>query len=34
MGVPGTRADTADAFATAVERALSEPGPALIEALL
>ncbi|HEY5657222.1 MAG TPA: acetolactate synthase large subunit [Myxococcota bacterium] len=34
MGVPGTRADTADAFAEALERALREPGPALIEALL
>ncbi len=34
MGVPGTRADTAEAFATAVERALGEPGPALIEALV
>jgi acetolactate synthase-1/2/3 large subunit len=34
MGVPGMRADTADAFATALDRALSEPGPALIEALV
>jgi acetolactate synthase-1/2/3 large subunit len=34
MGVPGARADTGDAFATAFERALGEPGPALIEALL
>jgi acetolactate synthase-1/2/3 large subunit len=34
MGVPGTRVDTADAFADAAARALSEPGPALIEALV
>jgi acetolactate synthase-1/2/3 large subunit len=34
MGVPGTRADTAEGFADAAARALSEPGPALIEALV
>jgi acetolactate synthase-1/2/3 large subunit len=34
LGVPGTRAETTDTFATALERALSEPGPALIEAIL
>jgi acetolactate synthase-1/2/3 large subunit len=34
LGVPGTRADTADGFCAAFERALGEPGPALIEAVL
>jgi acetolactate synthase-1/2/3 large subunit len=34
LGVPGTRVETADAFAQALARAFAEPGPALIEALL
>jgi acetolactate synthase-1/2/3 large subunit len=34
LGVPGRRADSADAFCDAFERALAEPGPALIEAVL
>ncbi len=34
MGVPAERAETADAFCTAFERALAEPGPSLIEAVL
>ena len=34
LGVPGTRAETADAFYEAFARALAEPGPVLIEALL
>jgi len=34
LGVPGTRADSVDSFCAAFERALSEPGPALIEAVL
>jgi len=34
LGVPGTRADTADGFCDAFARALAEPGPALIEAVL
>ncbi|MCP3936149.1 MAG: acetolactate synthase large subunit [Actinomycetia bacterium] len=34
MGVPSTRATTADAFAAAYSRANSEPGPHLIEAML
>jgi len=34
QGVPGTRAESAEAFADALRRALAEPGPALIEAVL
>jgi acetolactate synthase-1/2/3 large subunit len=34
LGVPGTRADTADDLAKALARAFAEPGPALIEAVL
>ena len=34
MGVPGARADTAEAFIAAFRRALAEPGPCLIEAVL
>jgi len=34
LGVPGRRAQSADAFADALARALAEPGPSLIEALL
>lgn len=34
LGVPGTRADTAEGFCDAFARALAEPGPALIEAVL
>ncbi|MDH3519439.1 MAG: acetolactate synthase large subunit [Myxococcales bacterium] len=34
MGLPGVRTETADAFAAALERALAEPGPVLIEAVL
>jgi acetolactate synthase-1/2/3 large subunit len=34
MGVPGTRVDTAEAFADAFRRAIAAPGPKLIEALL
>ena len=34
MGVPGVRVDSADALVRALERALAEPGPALIEALI
>ncbi|MCP4223619.1 MAG: acetolactate synthase large subunit, partial [Actinomycetia bacterium] len=34
MGVPATRATTADEFAIAYTRANSEPGPHLIEAML
>jgi acetolactate synthase I/II/III large subunit len=34
MGVPGVRAERAEALASALSRALSEPGPALIEAVL
>lgn len=34
LGVRGTRVETADALASALSRAFSEPGPALIEALL
>ena len=34
MGVPATRADTAEAFYRDLERALEEPGPHLIEAIL
>jgi acetolactate synthase-1/2/3 large subunit len=31
MGVPGAHADTAEEFATHLRRAISEPGPHLIE---
>jgi acetolactate synthase-1/2/3 large subunit len=34
MGVPGTSADTAEDFIAAFRRALAEPGPRLIEAVL
>ncbi|NNL68186.1 MAG: acetolactate synthase large subunit, partial [Myxococcales bacterium] len=34
LGVPGVRVEDADALVQALERALAEPGPALIEALL
>jgi acetolactate synthase-1/2/3 large subunit len=34
MGVSATRAETADALVAQLERALAEPGPALIEAVL
>jgi acetolactate synthase I/II/III large subunit len=34
MGVPATRADTAEEFIAAFRRALAEPGPCLIEAVL
>ena len=34
MGVPATRAETADDFVVQLERALDEPGPSLIDAIL
>jgi len=34
MGVPGVRVDTADALSRELARALSEPGPQLIEAVM
>jgi acetolactate synthase-1/2/3 large subunit len=34
MGVPASRATTAEEFTIALEKALNEPGPALIEALI
>jgi acetolactate synthase-1/2/3 large subunit len=34
LGVPGTRADSAEGLCDALARALAEPGPALIEAVL
>jgi acetolactate synthase-1/2/3 large subunit len=34
MGVPATRATDAEGFTTQLERALAEPGPALVEAIL
>jgi acetolactate synthase-1/2/3 large subunit len=34
MGVPATRATDAEEFTTQLERALAEPGPALVEAIL
>jgi acetolactate synthase I/II/III large subunit len=34
MGVPATRATTADEFTEQLERALAEPGPALVEAII
>jgi acetolactate synthase-1/2/3 large subunit len=34
MGVPAVRATTADELVTALERALAEPGPSLVEAVL
>jgi acetolactate synthase I/II/III large subunit len=34
MGVPASRAQTAPEFATQLSRALAEPGPHLIEALV
>ena len=34
MGVPATRATTAEEFTDQLARALDEPGPALVEAVL
>ena len=34
MGVPAARAETAEDFTTALEKAFGEPGPHLIEAVL
>jgi acetolactate synthase-1/2/3 large subunit len=34
MGVPASRATTAEELATALDRALAEPGPALVEAVM
>jgi acetolactate synthase-1/2/3 large subunit len=34
FGVPASRATTTDDFAKQLERALAEPGPALIEAMV
>jgi acetolactate synthase-1/2/3 large subunit len=34
LGVPGVRVDSADALVAELQRALAEPGPSLIEALL
>jgi acetolactate synthase I/II/III large subunit len=34
MGVPGSRAETAEELADAVRRALAEPGPHLVQAVL
>lgn len=34
LGLPAVRADTADALVIALERALAQPGPSLIEAVL
>jgi acetolactate synthase-1/2/3 large subunit len=34
MGVPASRATTAEEFTNALEKALHEPGPTLIEALI
>ena len=34
MGVPAARATTAEEFTAQLERALSTPGPALVEAVL
>ena len=34
MGVPGVRTDSAADFADALARALAEPGPSLIEAVI
>jgi acetolactate synthase-1/2/3 large subunit len=34
MGVPAVRADTCEAFGAALDRAIAEPGPHLIEALV
>jgi acetolactate synthase-1/2/3 large subunit len=34
MGVPGARAEDADTLVRELERALGEPGPSLIEAVL
>jgi acetolactate synthase I/II/III large subunit len=34
MGVPATRAETAEDFTSQLERALAEPGPRLVEAVL
>ena len=34
MGVPATRATTAEEFSSQLERALAEPGPSLIEAIV
>jgi acetolactate synthase-1/2/3 large subunit len=34
LGVPGTRVETADALVAALGKALAEPGPHLIEAVV
>jgi acetolactate synthase-1/2/3 large subunit len=34
LGVAAERADTAEEFTAALERALAEPGPHLVEAIL
>ncbi|MBA2624742.1 MAG: acetolactate synthase large subunit, partial [Acidimicrobiia bacterium] len=34
MGVPATRATTAEELTTQLERALAEPGPSLVEAMI
>jgi acetolactate synthase-1/2/3 large subunit len=34
MGVPASRATTADEFTVALDKALHEPGPTLIEAVI
>lgn len=34
MGVPATRAETCEDFAAQLERAIAEPGPALVEAVM
>jgi acetolactate synthase-1/2/3 large subunit len=34
LGVPAVRAEDAESFTTALERALAEPGPHLIEAMV
>jgi acetolactate synthase-1/2/3 large subunit len=34
MGIPATRATDAQEFTTQLERALAEPGPVLVEAVL
>ena len=34
MGVPASRAETAEEFTAQLERALAEPGPHLVEAVL
>ena len=34
LGVPATRATTAEEFTTQLERAIATPGPALVEAIV